>query len=408
MWTAPARRAQYGGILLLAALGTFAFLAARQLPAVAEATLLALATLPALPSALSAAMAALGGTWTAPGTAPALPAALVATPLFLSFGLTVVAGVVARKALAVVPRGAALGERARRTINRLVLWVTLPALVFDTVHGAPLGIDVLQGPVAAIAGMAGTALVAWQVLVRWYGRTPTTGGLVLAASAGSVSFLGIPMARALFDAGDARVAVYFAVLNVPLALVSAAFISQGIRGTGQRQRPAGVAAAGHAVEAVRQLFTLPATWALVAAVALNGIALPDGVVLPVVLLDGAERVLHALAGSVAPTVMFALGLGLRFERSLAPYRMALPAVAIKLAISPLVVLACAKLVGLSGPHLAIVALQGAMPTQVLSVVIAERYKLDARMVGLALAMNTALAFVLLPALVGAMHALGIT
>ena len=384
MLMAVARRAPRGGVLLLVALGAFTALAAQQLTMGVDALLVAVTSI--------------GGSWTSPWASTALPAALVAAPLFLRFGLTVVAGVVARKGLGVVPGGAALGERARRTINRLVLWVTLPALVFDTVHGAPLGIDVLQGPVAAIAGMAGTALVAWQVLVRCYGRTATTGGLVLAASAGSVSFLGIPMARALFDASEARVAVYFAVLNVPLALVSAAFISQAIRGTAQGERRMGGSAVGYAAEAVRQLLALPATWALVAAVVLNGVALPDG----------AQRVTHALAASVAPTVMFALGLGLRFERSLALYRMALPAVAIKLAVSPLVVLLCAKVVGLSGPHLAIVALQGAMPTQVLSVVIAERYQLDARVVGLALAMNTALAFVLLPVLVGAMQALGIT
>ena len=63
------------------------------------------------------------------------------------------------------------------------------------------------------------------------------------------------------------------------------------------------------------------------------------------------------------------------------------------------------MVGFSGSHLAMVALQGAMPTQVLGVVIADRYRLDSRLVGLTLAMNTALAFVLLPILVGALQPL---
>jgi predicted permease len=42
-----------------------------------------------------------------------------------------------------------------------------------------------------------------------------------------------------------------------------------------------------------------------------------------------------------------------------------------------------------------------MPTQVLSVVVAERYRLDARLVGLTLTMDTALAFLLMPLLAGA-------
>jgi hypothetical protein len=102
--------------------------------------------------------------------------------------------------------------------------------------------------------------------------------------------------------------------------------------------------------------------------------------------------------------MFALGLGLHFERSLTPYRMALPAVAIKLAVSPVVVFVCAWTIGLSGIPLAIVALQGAMPTQVLGVVVAERYRLDSRLVGLTLAMDTALAFLFLPWVMRAIQA----
>jgi predicted permease len=314
--------------------------------------------------------------------------------LFLQLGATVLVGFAARKALEALAggRGRKGSEQIRKLINRLVLWVTMPALVFQTVHAAPLGADIIQAPAAAIAGMGGTALVAWVLLRRLYGRTPETGALVLAASAGSVSFFGIPIVRALFDASDARVAVYFAVLNVPLALVSAAIISSRIAGAnGSAGSVSGFS--GVARVALRQFILVPATWALVAALVFRDLALPHAV-------DG---LLKAASSSVAPTTMFALGLGLRFERSFTPYRMALPAVAIKLAISPLVVFACAYAFGLSGLPLAIVSLQGAMPTQVLSVVVAERYRLNSGLVGLTLAMDTAIAFVLLPAILGVLR-----
>jgi predicted permease len=322
-------------------------------------------------------------------------AAFAGAVLFLQFGLTALSGYGARKALGCAPGGAAFAMRLRTLLNRLVLWVTLPALVFQTVHAAPLGPDLVQAPAAAIAGMAGTALVAWVLLARLYGHTPATGGLVLAASAGSVSFLGIPLVRALFGSDETQVAVYFAVLNVPLALVSGALISGRIRaGTSAPRRSRLRATLAVCGQGLRQLGTMPATWALAGGLALHGTDLPVG----------ASRLLQLLTATVAPTTMFALGLGLRFERSLAPYRMALPAVAIKLAVSPLVVFACAWAVGLSGLPLAIVSLQGAMPTQVLSVVIAERYRLDSRLVGLTLALDTALAFLLLPVVLGVLQA----
>ncbi len=315
-----------------------------------------------------------------------------ATPLFAQLGLTVVLGFVVRKLAEGIRQDAA--PRTRSWLNRAVLWVTMPALVFQTVQSAPLGPDILQAPAAAIAGMAGTALLAWAVLGRLYGKTAETGGLVLAASAGSVSFFGIPIVRTLFGPEEARVAVYFAVLNVPLALAAGAIISARI----DRQRSAEArvvsgpwyrAGLSYLRVAGRQLVTTPATWALAGGLALQGWDLGSQT----------ASVLSVVSKSVAPTTMFALGLGLRFERSLTPYRMALPAVAIKLAVSPIVVFACAWAIGLTGLPLAIVSLQGAMPTQVLSVVVAERYRLDSRLVGLTLAMDTALAFVLLPAVI---------
>jgi predicted permease len=45
-----------------------------------------------------------------------------------------------------------------------------------------------------------------------------------------------------------------------------------------------------------------------------------------------------------------------------------------------------------------------MPTQVLSVVVAERYRLDSRLVGLVLALDTALSFLVMPFVVRAIRA----
>ena len=51
---------------------------------------------------------------------------------------------------------------------------------------------------------------------------------------------------------------------------------------------------------------------IIAGLVLQGVHFPTGV----------DQSLKSIAGTVAPTTMFALGLGLRFQRSLAPYRLA--------------------------------------------------------------------------------------
>jgi predicted permease len=312
---------------------------------------------------------------------------MAATGVFVQLGLLVLAGLAVRMGLGRVPGGARAAAAARAQLNRFTVLATMPALVFQTVHGAAPGADLLRVPALTAAGMAGTAAIAWLVLARRHGPTPATGGLVLAACAGNMSFLGIPLVRALFGPADAPLAVYSAMLNFPCAALAGALIS------GRVGRPAPAPPGGDARwrplrAGARQFLALPATWALVAGLALRPLALPPPL----------AEALRLLALLVTPGALLALGLGLRFERALAPYRMALLAALIKLAVNPLVVLACAWPAGLSGEPLAVAAFQGAMPTMTLTVVLAERYRLDARLVGLTLALDTALAFVLLPLL----------
>lgn len=320
---------------------------------------------------------------------------MIASTIFLQLAVTVGAGILLRKTASHFPGGPQHIASLRVLLNRLTLWVTMPALVFQTVATSPLSPQLIQAPAISAASMACTGAIAWLLLARRYGRTPETGALVLAASAGSVSFMGIPLVRAVLGPEQAATAVYFALLNVPLALIAGAVISCRIGATPEASRTAPAPPARVARQALRQLLVLPATWALVAGLVLNGWALPGALTLA----------LHTSAASLAPMTMFALGLGLQFQAPLARYRMVFPAAIIKLAVSPLVVLACGWVLGLSGTSLAAVSLQGAMPTQVLSVVVAERYRLDARLVGLTLAIDTALAFLLLPLLIAGSYAM---
>src|SRR5262245_48771813 len=153
---------------------------------------------------------------------------MAATDVFVQLGVLILVGVAVRTGLGHVRGGARAVAAVRAQLNRFTVLATMPALVFLTVHGAPLGAHMLQAPVVTAAGMAGTAAIAWLLLARRYGPTPETGGLVLAASAGNMSFLGVPLIRALFAPGDAPMAVYAAMLNVPCALLAGAVISSRV------------------------------------------------------------------------------------------------------------------------------------------------------------------------------------
>jgi predicted permease len=92
-------------------------------------------------------------------------------------------------------------------------------------------------------------------------------------------------------------------------------------------------------------------------------------------------------------------MGLRYRRLQQPWPLLL-ASSIKLLVSPLVVLAAARWIGLQEPYLQAVVLEGAMPTQLLTFVIADRVGLDVERLAVCILINTAASFVTIPLLHG--------
>jgi predicted permease len=144
-------------------------------------------------------------------------------------------------------------------------------------------------------------------------------------------------------------------------------------------------------QAFQAVATMPALWAIVLALAWTA----SGVPVPGFLME-ATRI---LGNTVTGLMMLSLGMGLRYRRIHQPLPLLL-ASAIKLLVSPLVVFAAASWIGLQQPYLQGVVLEGAMPTQLLTFVIADRVGLDVERLAVCILINTAASFVTIPLLNG--------
>ncbi len=102
-----------------------------------------------------------------------------------------------------------------------------------------------------------------------------------------------------------------------------------------------------------------------------------------------------MAASVSGMMILSLGMALRFR---IPSRawLVLPVAGIKLAASPLIVAAAAGAVGTNGIFRDMTVMEGAMPSQLLSFVIAGRFKLDDQTLAFVIMADTILAFATLP------------
>jgi hypothetical protein len=271
----------------------------------------------------------------------------------------------------------------RQKINRLVLAVFLPALNFKVIYGATVDRAFWQVPVLALAGLLVTVTVGSLV----YGLLPldrrARGALVLAGAFGNVTYLGIPLLQGVFPAATLQVtatAILYEMTITPANL---------LLGSALASRYAGAAPVALG-EALRRVAALPLLWAIVAALTLNVLRVP----LPAFVLGAASMLGNAVSG----LMILSLGMALRIETLRARGRqlgVLLPCVAIKLALSPLVAWAGTRLLGVAQPFAAATVLEAAMPTQLIVLVVADRFGLDTELAALAALVTTAASFVTL-------------
>ena len=271
-------------------------------------------------------------------------------------------------------------EQTRQAINKLVLNVLLPALVFRTVMESRLDALFLQVPLVAAAGVLGCLAVGFVVFHFLPIPGPTKGAMMLGAAFGNVTYLGLPVLLGAFpDRVEqvSEVSVLFEITKSSLNLTLGAMIAIGYGS----QEP--ITLRNTLFEALK----LPPVWALAVSVAWKA----SGIPCPALILDTAG----ILAVTVSGLMMLSLGMALRFK----PTRLmalAIPVAAIKLAVSPLIVFVATGPVGLGGLYGTAAVLEGAMPSQLLSFIIAGRFRLDEETLAFVIMVDTILAFVTLP------------
>ena len=271
-------------------------------------------------------------------------------------------------------------EQTRRAINQLVLYVLLPALVFRTVMESRLDALFLQIPAVAAIGVLGCLAIGFVVFHFLPIPGPTKGAMMLGSAFGNVTYLGLPVLLGIFPGRTeqvAEVSVLFEITKSSLNLTLGAMIAIAYGS----QEPITFR------NTLREALKLPPVWALAVALAWKA----SGVPCPDLVLNAAS----ILAVTVSGLMMLSLGMALRFKR---PHLMALalPVAVIKLAISPLIVFAATGPVGLSGVYGTAAVLEGAMPSQLLSFIIAGKFRLDEETLAFVIMVDTILAFVTLP------------
>jgi len=268
-------------------------------------------------------------------------------------------------------------DTTRKALTGLVYVLLLPALVLDVLWKAPLGIDSFKIVLMAAVGVVTGVALASIIYRKGQMNSPARGAMILAASWANVTYLGLPVLEQTFGSEYRSVALQYDLFsNTPLLLTLGIWIAQR-HGSGPNN------------STIVEIFSVPALWAAIAAIALNLYQVP--------VPTGLGTVLNMLGTAVPPLMLLALGMGLRWDiLRWNRLPLLLPAIIIQLMAVPLMVYLMSQTIGLSGDLQVAVILEAAMPTMVLGMVICDRYKLDSALFAGATTLSTGLALFTLP------------
>lgn len=256
-----------------------------------------------------------------------------------------------------------LPDNATKVLGGWVINVALPAAALKSVRDVTLNPDWWLAAATPWIG-AVLAILALVPLCRTFGWTrQRTGALLLVAGWGNTSFVGLPMIAAFAGSQWLGLGIVIDLFGSYLAISTLGLAVATVASSGRLDwRVVG-----------RRIATFPPFFAIIIAFATNHLDRPEWL----------EQLVDALAGTLTPVALAAVGFALRFDRlsgRLAPLGLGL---GFRLLVLPLAIVALYLALGQAGDPVAKVAmLEMAMPPMLGASIIAMEHDLEPDLVAL--------------------------
>ena len=265
------------------------------------------------------------------------------------------------------------------TLNKIVINVAIPSLIFLTMFSADLSNMKVLIPITMICivtGILSGLIVYLFSRAKGYSKK-TKWTLVGTSTLFNSGFLGYPVVLGVFGAEGLVRAVFYDMGSTIL------FLSLGILFI--------LLFGGKYTSILRRTLLFPPLWGIILGILANLLNLNPGVI-PL-------NVLKYLSGAAIPIIMISLGLSLEVG-GLKNYLGAASLVSvIRLVISPIIAILMVIILGLNGLEGTVTVVEAGMPSAMLSLVLAASYDLDIKAAAACIFLSTVLSLISLPILI---------
>ncbi|MDR0901072.1 MAG: AEC family transporter [Methanobrevibacter sp.] len=262
------------------------------------------------------------------------------------------------------------------TLNKIVINIAMPCLIFSSLYLADLSIiaDLAILPLIGIIVGFSCGLIAYIILTLKKYPKKKKWSILLPIILGNTAFLGFPLILGVFGSEGLIRAIFYDMASLITFLSLSIILIFNFDGKFK--------------DAIKRVLSFPILWAVILGLILNFLSIPIG--------DLAITIIDYLAAAAIPLIMISLGLSLHFEGFKYHLKIATIATIIKLMIGPIIAMSIAILFGLTGMEFTIAIVEAGMPSGMLTLVLAIDHDLDFRLTADCALITTVFSLITLP------------
>lgn len=272
-----------------------------------------------------------------------------------------------------------LSEKDIDPLNKLVMNILMPCMIFSALYSADLSLIPKLGllPFVILVSSFGSGFITYIFLKRMKYDDKKIWTILTCVMIANTAFMGYPVNLGVFGQPGFLRAIFCDLGTLCIFLMLSFLLILKFGGTIKK--------------AGRTILLFPPLWAVILGLLLNHFSIPIGPVL--------DNVVNYLGDGAIPIIMISLGLSINLKGLSRSKNYSMFVAIIKLVVFPVIALCCVSLLHFTGLEYNVGIIEAAMPSGMLSLLLAITYKLDYHLASDCILINTLISLVTLPIII---------
>ena len=272
-----------------------------------------------------------------------------------------------------------LSERDIDPFNKIVMYILMPCMIFHAIYGADLSLIPKLGilPFIILASSFATGIVSYFILKQFKLDDIKLWSVLVIVMIANTAFMGYPVTLGIYGQEGFLRAIFCDMATLCIFLILSFVLILKFGGTIKT--------------AVKKIAFFPPLWAVVLGLCFNWLNIPIGSVL--------DYTVNYLGQGAIPLIMVTLGLSIDFSALSRSKSMIVFTSIMKLAFFPIVAFLIVNYLGLVNLEYHVAIVEAAMPSGMMSLLLAITYKLDYELTSDCILINTVISLITLPVII---------